>query len=161
IRELNSAGVPVRAMTRNPDSANLPPQIEVMRGDLCLPETLERCLEGIDAVFLVWAAPPSAVGPAMEQLAKHARRIVFLSAPLKTPHPLFQQANPMRSMFERIERGIEDSGLEWTYLRPGMFAANALGWWAPQIRRSDTVHWPFAALPTAPIHEQDIAAVAA
>jgi len=148
-------------MTRNPDTANLPPQTEVMRGDLCLPETLDHCLDGVDTVFLVWAAPPAAVASAVERFERHARRIVFLSAPLKTPHPLFQQPNPQRVMFEQIEKRIEDSGLEWTYLRPGMFALNALGWWAPQIRRGDTVRWPFAALPTAPIHERDIAAVAA
>ena len=43
---------------------------------------------------------------------------------------------------------------------PGMFAANALTWWAPQIRAADVVRWPYAAAPTAPIHERDIAAVA-
>src|SRR5262249_57788490 len=33
-------------------------------------------------------------------------------------------------------------------------------WWAPQIRAGDVVRWPYAAAPTAPIHERDIAAVA-
>ena len=41
-----------------------------------------------------------------------------------------------------------------------MFAANALGWWAPQIRAGDVVRWPYLAAPTAPIDERDIAAVA-
>ena len=42
-----------------------------------------------------------------------------------------------------------------------MFAANALSWWAPQIRAgADVVRWPHVAAPTAPIHERDIAAVA-
>src|SRR5262249_11235509 len=41
-----------------------------------------------------------------------------------------------------------------------MFAANARTWWAPQIRAGDVVRWPYAAAPTAPIHERDIAAVA-
>jgi hypothetical protein len=51
--------------------------------------------------------------------------------PLKTEHPFFQQPNPGRIIGERIERLIETSGLRWTFLRPGMFAANALSWWAP------------------------------
>jgi uncharacterized protein YbjT (DUF2867 family) len=161
VAELKTAGAQVRAMTRNPDAAGFPPEVEVMRGDLSFPEMLDRCLDGIDAVFLVWTAPPAAVAPALDRFAKHVRRIVFLSAPLKTPHPLFQQPNPQRVMFEHIEQLIEASGLEWTFLRPGMFAANALGWWASQIRRSDIVRWPYAELPTAPIHERDIAAVAA
>ena len=43
-----------------------------------------------------------------------------------------------------------------------MFAANALAWWAPGIRAGfDEVRWPYIAASTAPIHERDIAAVAA
>jgi uncharacterized protein YbjT (DUF2867 family) len=150
----------VRAMARNPDAARLPPQVEVVRGDLTLPDTLDACFHGIDAVFLVWTAPAAAVAPALERITKHARRIVYLSAPLKTAHPLFQQPNPLRTMFEQIERLIETSGLQWTFLRPGMFAANALSWWAPQIRAGDVVRWPYLAAPTAPIDERDIAEVA-
>ena len=107
-------------------------------------------------MFLVWTAPAVAVGPALERIVRHARRIVLLSTPIKTAHPLFQQLNPLRVMFEQIEA----SGLQWTFLRPGMFAANALSWWAPQIRAGDVVRWPHLGAPTAPIDERDIAAVA-
>jgi uncharacterized protein YbjT (DUF2867 family) len=160
LSQLPATGVPVRALVRNPDAAGLPPHVDVVRGDLTLPETLDGCLDGIDAVFLVWTAPPATVAPALERIARHARRIVILSAPLKTPHPLFQQPNPLRALGEQIERVIENSGLEWTFLRPGMFAANSLLWWAPQIRAGDVVRWPHLAAPTAPIDERDIAAVA-
>jgi uncharacterized protein YbjT (DUF2867 family) len=150
----------IRAITRNPDAAVLPPQVEVLRGDLTVPETLDRCLGDIDTVFLLWTAPPAAVAAALDRIVRRTRRIVFLSAPLKTAHPFFQQPNPRRVMFEQIERRIETSGLEWTFLRPGMFAANALGWWAAQIRNGDVVRWPYAEVSTAPIHERDIAAIA-
>ena len=150
----------VRVLVRKPGVIHFPPHVEVARGDLTLPETLGPCLDGIDTVFLVWTAPAAAVAPALQRIVKHARRIVFLSAPLKTPHPLFQQPNPLRAMFEQIERLIETSGLKWTFLRPGMFAANALSWWAPQIRVGDVVRWPHLGAPTAPIDERDIAAVA-
>jgi uncharacterized protein YbjT (DUF2867 family) len=46
-------------------------------------------------------------------------------------------------------------------LRPGMFASNALHWWAPQIQRGDTVRWVFGSAETAPIDERDVGAVAA
>ena len=160
LSQLTVTGAQVRALARNPDAARLPPQVEVVRGDLTVPESLDTCLDGIDTVFLVWTAPPAAVAPALERIARHARRIVFLSAPLKTPHPLFQQPNPSRKLGEQIERLIVASGLQWTFLRPGMFAGNALGWWAPQIRAGDVVRWPHLAAPTAPIDERDIAAVA-
>ena len=160
VSRLQVTGAQVRALVRNPDAARFPPLVEVVRGDLTLPETLDACLEGIDTVFLVWVAPPAALAPALERIVKHAQRIVLLSAPFKTPHPFFQQPNPARKIGEQIERLIESSGLQWTFLRPGMFARNALGWWAPQIRAGDLVRWPHLSAPTAPIDECDIAAVA-
>jgi uncharacterized protein YbjT (DUF2867 family) len=64
-------------------------------------------------------------------------------------------------MHAEIERLIETSGLQWTFLRPGMLAANALIWWASQIRAgAEVIRWPYVSVPTAPIHELDIAAVA-
>jgi uncharacterized protein YbjT (DUF2867 family) len=41
-----------------------------------------------------------------------------------------------------------------------MFAANARGWWGEQIRAGHIVRWPHLSVPTAPIDERDIAAVA-
>src|SRR5258708_33487105 len=64
------------------------------------------------------------------------RRIVFLSSPYKTARPFFQkpQPNAFAQLHAEIERLIEMSGRQWTFLRPGMFAANVLWWWAQQIR---------------------------
>jgi uncharacterized protein YbjT (DUF2867 family) len=151
----------VRALTRNPEAADLPPEVEVVRGDLTAPESLDRGLDGVETVFLVWTAQADAVPAAVERIARHARRIVFLSSPYQTPHPFFQQPNPLAALHAEIERLIKASGLRWTFLRPGMFAVNTLTWWAPQIRAGDVVRWPYADAPTAPIHERDLAEVAA
>ncbi len=160
VEGLGQTGTRVRAMTRSPDTARVPPGVEVVQGDLTVPETLDRCVDGVDAVFLVWTAPQSTSDAALERIAKRARRIVFLSAPLKTPHPFFQQPNPARTLGLHLEALIERSGLEWTMLRPGMFAANAREFWGPQVRGGDVVRWPYLEAPTAPIDERDIAAVA-
>jgi uncharacterized protein YbjT (DUF2867 family) len=160
LRELSESGQQVRALTRNPDTGGWPRRVEVVTGDLTKPETLDGCVEDVDAMFLVWTAPAAAFRPAWQRIARRVRRVVFLSAPLKTPHPFFQQPNPMREMAMEIERLIEGSELEWTFVRPGMFAANALRWWAPQIRAGDVVRWPYLSVATAPIDERDIAAVA-
>jgi len=125
VSQLVPTGVPVRALTRNPDTAGLPAAVEMVRGDLTVPESLDACLEGVGSVFLVWVAPPATAAGVLERIAKHAHRVVFLSAPLKTAHPFFQQPNPMREITLQIERLIEASGLQWTFLRPGIFAANA------------------------------------
>jgi uncharacterized protein YbjT (DUF2867 family) len=160
VEQLGAAGARFRVMARNPDAARLPPEVEVVRGDRTIPETLDPCLEGVDTVFLIWVAPPSAAAGALERIANHARRIVFLTAPLKTPHPFFQQPNPARDLAEGIERLIETSGLEWTFLRAGMFAGNARHFWGAQIRTGDVVRWPYLDAPTAPTDERDLAAVA-
>jgi uncharacterized protein YbjT (DUF2867 family) len=147
-------------MTRNPNTARLPPQVDVVEGDLTIPDTLSRCLDDVHTVFLVWTAPRESADAALERVANRARRIVFLSAPLKTPHPFFQQPNSSRDLALHIEQLIEKSGLEWTFVRPGMFAANSRHFWGPQIRDGSTVRWPYLNAPTAPIDERDIATVA-
>jgi uncharacterized protein YbjT (DUF2867 family) len=146
-------------MTRKARATRLPAQVELVQGDLTSPETLEPALNGVDTLFLVWTAPPAAFPEILERIARRVRRIVYLSAPLKTPHPFFQQPNATRVVAEQIERSIEASGLEWTFLRPGMFACNAPHWWGQQLRASDLIRWPYLDVPTAPIDPRDIAAI--
>ncbi|MFJ7629246.1 NAD(P)H-binding protein [Streptomyces sp. NPDC097595] len=162
ISELLDAGVPVRALIRRPEAAaTLPPEVEVFAGDLTVPESLDPALQGVDTVFLVWTAPSRTAEAVVGRLAAHVRRVVFLSSPHQTPHPLFQQPNPMAVLHADIERLIAATGLERTILRPGMFASNALAWWAPAIRAGRLVRWPYGAAESAPVDDRDIAAVAA
>src|SRR5437016_377400 len=84
VDQLLARGEHVRAMTRNPESTRFPHEVELVRGDITVPETLDSCLDGMDAVFLVWTAGPATVAPALERIARNARRIVFLSSPHKT-----------------------------------------------------------------------------
>jgi len=165
VDELLRAGAAVRALTRRPEHASLPAGVEVVAGDLTVPTSLDAALEGAAAVFLVWTAAPATAPAVVGRLAAHPspspRRVVYLSSPHQTPHPFFQQPNPLRGLHAEIERLLAATGLETVVLRPGMFASNALHWWAPQIRAGDVVHWPYAAAETAPIDERDIAAVAA
>ena len=160
VSQLLETGARVRALTRNPDAADLPADVEVVRGDLTIPETLISALADVAAIFLVWTAPIVTAAAAVDLLARNAERIVLLSAPHRTPHPFFQQPNPLAVMYAELESLIERSSLASTFVRPGMFAANSLSWWLPQIRAGDVVRWPYADAPTAPIHERDIAAVA-
>src|SRR5262245_42820798 len=159
---LIDAGVPVRALTRRSEAAaTLPANVDVVTGDLTVPESLDAGLRGVGAVFLVWTAPPASAPAVAERLATYARRVVFLSSPHQTPHPFFQQPNPMAVLHAEIERLIAAAGLESTFIRPGMFATNALFWWAPSIRADGVVRWPYGAAETAPVDERDVAAVVA
>src|SRR3954469_2005629 len=159
---LVDAGVPVRALTHRSEAVEtLPADVEVVTGDLTVPESLDAALHGVGAVFLVWTAPPATAAAVVERLASSARRVVFLSSPHQTPHPFFQQPNPMAMLHADIERLIAAAGLESTIIRPGMFASNALLWWATAIRANGVVRWPYGDAETAPVDDRDVAAVAA
>jgi uncharacterized protein YbjT (DUF2867 family) len=157
VSQLLGTGAAVRALTRNPDSAGLPDGVDVMRADLSVPYTLDECLNGVDAVFLVWPGLTADLAPAALDAVNHARRIVFLSS-LTVREDLEQQTDPITAFHADIEHLIEQSGREWTFLRCGMFATNTLGW-ARQIRAGGVVREPFGAAARSPIHERDIAAV--
>lgn len=161
VAELVAAGVPVRALTRNPAAAALPPNVEIVAGDFTKPESLDPALQGVSTVFLLWTAPPATTAAVVDRLAAQPRRVVFLSSPHQTPHPFFQQPNPMARLHAAIERLIAAAGLESTYIRPGMFCSNATFWWGPALRDGNVVRWPYGAVETAPIDERDVAAVVA
>jgi len=60
-----------------------------------------------------------------------------------------------------VERAVEESGLEWTHVRPGEFAYNKVSLWGPSIRAERVVRYPNPdRSQTCPVHEKDIAAVA-
>jgi uncharacterized protein YbjT (DUF2867 family) len=161
VDQLLAAGVAVRAVVRRPEETALPESVDVVVGDLTLPESLDAALRDVRSVFLVWTAAPDTVSAVVERLAAAAPRVVVLSSPHRTPHPFFQQPNPMAVMHADIEQQLVGAGLSSTFIRPGMFASGAQLWWAEMIRRDGVVRWPYGAAETAPIDERDIAAVAA
>jgi uncharacterized protein YbjT (DUF2867 family) len=160
VEALRQAGASVRALARRPAAAGLPADVEVIAGDLTAPESLEPALDGIDTAFLLWTAPPATAEAVVGRVAARARRVVLLSSPHQTPHPFFQQPNPLALFHAELDRLVAGAGVEWTILRPGMFASNAIGWWAEMMRQGDVVRWPHGQAETAPIDERDIAAVA-
>ena len=154
--QLRQRNLPVRVVSRGLNPAEGPPGAEVARADLADPASLEPHLAGAQALFLVWPFTSSEVTAGLapkvaEIAARHARRVVYLSAQPAADQP--------GSFWALVERAIEGSGASWTFLRPTGFAANTL-MWADQIRSGDVVQWPFGAAARALIDERDIAAVA-
>lgn len=161
VSELRRAGAPVRALSRQPATGALTQGVESVAGDLTVPESLDAALRDVRVVFLVWIAGPSSMPEVVARFARSVERVVFLSSPHQTPHPFFQQPNAMGTLHADIEHALAAAGLAPTIIRPGMLSANAVEWWADEIRAGDVVRWPYAAAETAPIDERDIAAVAA
>jgi len=74
VDQLLDAGVPVRVlMRRSEGSAMLPATVEVVPGDLTVPESLDAALRGVEVVFLVWTVPPATAAAVVERLAMYAR----------------------------------------------------------------------------------------
>jgi uncharacterized protein YbjT (DUF2867 family) len=152
VDQLLTAGQKVRAVTRDPATARLPGGVDVVRADLDEPGSLQPVLAGADRLYLF---PRPDTARAVAELAHRAgvRRIVTLSSALAEQEP----EDEMHHL--AVERAVESVDVEWTHLRPGMFAANLLGW-ADSIRTEGVVREPVAAAAQAPVHESDIAAVA-
>jgi uncharacterized protein YbjT (DUF2867 family) len=149
VAQLRDAGRPVRAVTREPDAAGFPADVETARGDLSVPATIAASLDGVGAAFLLWPLHSGKRLPAVLDVMSKVRRLVFLGTGGLPDLP-----------FEEQERLVHGRAAESTVLRPSTFAVNTL-WWADQIRAGDVVRGAYGALPMALIHEADIAAVAA
>ncbi|GIF16269.1 NAD(P)H-binding protein [Actinoplanes teichomyceticus] len=152
VAELVNTGHRVRALTRTPSAANLPDGVEVVGGDLTDPRSLEPSLHGVERMYLF---PVGRTARDVVAAAERAgvRRVVVLSGALA-------DTDLSEDGYLAVERAVEESGLEWTHVRPGEFAANWLDW-APAIKEARVVRRPYRAAVTQPTHEADIAAVAA
>jgi uncharacterized protein YbjT (DUF2867 family) len=154
VNQLAEAGVHVRAVTRRPDSAQFPVDVEVVR-------SAAAGIDGASAVFLNSRALGDELATVVE-LARRAgvRRLVALSA-INADDDFSRQPSRFRGdRNKEVEQHAVDSGLEWVSLRPTVFATNFIGMWAPQIRAGDVVSGPYASASTAPIVDADISGVA-
>jgi uncharacterized protein YbjT (DUF2867 family) len=155
VTQLAASGVEVRAVTRNPDGAALPPGVSVYRSAL-------DALPGSDAVFLNSRALGDRLHATVEVArAAGVQRLVALSA-INADDDFARQPSRVRGdRNKEVDELAAGSGLEWVSLRPSVFASNFAGMWAGQIRAGDVVSGPYATASTAPIADEDISAVAA
>ncbi|WP_433226500.1 NAD(P)H-binding protein [Actinomadura formosensis] len=146
---LVKAGVQVRALTRDPGRAKLP-GAEVVQGDLTKPESVP--FDGVDRMFLF--PEPSTAKEIVERAGQAGvQRIVVLSSGAVT-------GGFDTTFHPPVEHAVEESGLEWTHLRPGEFAANKLSLWGPSIRAEGVVRDANPDAGWFPVHERDVADVA-
>ncbi|WP_158882801.1 NAD(P)H-binding protein [Amycolatopsis anabasis] len=150
VAHLLRRGQRVRALSRKPDRAGLPAEVEVVSGDLTAPDTLGAAFDGVTGVHLLTVGGDDyatlRTGPEIAELAVRAavRHVTILWNGEVGP----------------VERAVADAGLAWTRLQPVDFMSNALAW-ADSIRAEGLVEAPFGSVPNAVIHEDDLGAVAA
>ncbi|MGH7859590.1 MAG: SDR family oxidoreductase [Candidatus Binatia bacterium] len=159
VSQLLPTGEVVRALSRDPDRARLPAGVEVRVADLGKPETIPAVLEGVDRVFLLVHIPGDPVQAAnfiRAATASDVRHVVLLSS-LSVESDAAK--DPIAEFHRAAERAVRESGLSWTFLRPGTFMSNTLVW-AESIRSEGAVRNLGGNFAAAPIDELDVAAVA-
>ena len=148
VAALLSAGERVRALTRNPRESALPPEVEVVRGDLTDPATVP--FDGITGVHLLTVGGDDyatlTTGAELVKRAEDAgvRRVAVL----------------WNGDIGPVEEAVAASSLEWTRLQPTDFMGNTLHL-APSIRAEGRVREAFPDVLVAPVHEADVGAVSA
>ena len=136
----------VRALTIDPERAALPAGVEVVRGSVSQPRTLEAALEGVERLYL--APHPETAGRVVAAARRAGvRRVVDLSG-------------EPESWWGAVALAVEAGGVPWTHLWPWDFMENAL-LWSAQVRAAGFVREPWPDATSAPVAMDDIAAVAA
>ncbi|MCX5384907.1 NAD(P)H-binding protein [Streptomyces sp. NBC_00083] len=153
---LREQGITVRAASASPDKLVVPDGVERVVCDLDDPATFPAALTGVESVFL-YANPQHIEAFLAEAKAAGVQHIVLLSS--SSVLEPGADTNAIAAMHSAVERGLERSGIQSTFLRPGGFAGNALGWsWA--AKSTGTVDLPYPETQASPIHEADIAEAA-
>ncbi len=157
---LAAAGVPARALVRNPDRIDLP--IEAVPADLRRADTLAAALHGVERLLLLTPHVPDQdlleVAAVDAAVAAGVRRIVKVSGGPATLGPNGTTATGTAHW--RSEQRIERSGLEFAFLRPSFFMQNLLDTTAPAVSTTGVLGAPFGDAPIAMIDARDIAACA-
>jgi uncharacterized protein YbjT (DUF2867 family) len=134
LAHLQGRGVEIRALTRSPDTAQLPSGVTAVRGDLADPDSLRAALQGVSTVFLLAPNVADELTQAMQALtvAREAgiKGIVYLSvfkgdAYADVPHFAGK---------ETVERMIAALDLPATVLRPAYFIQNDLRMKEPLLK---------------------------
>ncbi|MGF6887988.1 uncharacterized protein YbjT (DUF2867 family) [Nocardia sp. GAS34] len=153
---LLAAGEQVRAVSRDP-KADFGSGVQVAVADLERPETLPEALAGADTVFL-YATLDGGADFVKAAESAGVRHVALLSS-VSVVGPDAEH-NPIGRLHRTVELALERSSLDWTFVRPGIFATNIPWWWGAQIRTEGVVRLPYPNAHTAPVPERDIAALA-
>ena len=162
VEELVRRGAQTRAMVRTEERATglAARGVDAVVADFERPESLPEALDGVDRVFLMSRDDPRQPlmeGALIEAAARAGvERIVKLSASGAGPD------NPVALMrrHAQAERTLEDSGLEYTVLRPQLYMQNFLRF-GPSIAAEGRFTAPMGERRFALVDVRDVARVAA
>ena len=155
---VQATGQSLRVLVRDEKKvARLDPCIERAVGDLNDSASLLSAMHGVERVFLVTFEMQQDVNVIETAKRVGVKHIVKLSTLEATDHKI----KVGKWHYEREEL-IRASGLDWTFLRPGMFMSNSIEWWSETIKGQGSVFFPGGKKgKVAPVDPRDVAKVAA
>jgi uncharacterized protein YbjT (DUF2867 family) len=158
------AGRTVRAMTRQPGTDRLPGEVEVVQGDFERPVTWRAALAGVRSVYLYpfttdYGFIDEAVKAGVIRFVVHSAAAAGFAPRTGGGGALGRHLTEEREAHRGVELLVEAAGAEWTHVRPGLLAANALRW-ADRIRNERVVREPYGLAGYPLVHEADVADVA-
>jgi uncharacterized protein YbjT (DUF2867 family) len=162
IRLLDSAGAPVRVLTRSGEvPAGFPGSVEQVTGDLAKPDTLDVAMKGVSSVFLL-------CGTAHDEAA-WLRNGIHAAARAGAGHvvksSILGSSSGSQARFIRhhgdTDAHLAASGVPYTILRPNMYMHNVTSGWPPSIGPDGAYYAPAGDARISTIDARDVAAVAA
>lgn len=161
VKQLLTDGARMRVITRDEKKvSHLAASVERVIGDRHDPSKIRQALQGVDKVFLlpVLLDKNHDADRLLIEAAKQAG--VQLIVQISSGAVRMETKGGIGGLHREIEQLVEDSGIAWTFLRPGGFMSNTLQW-AATIKSQSKVFNPTGEGKTAPISPHDIAVVAA
>lgn len=164
-RLLLGAGVGVRALVRDAAKAAMLFDLgaELAVGDLADPVSLGVAMDGIDRVLIVSVQDlrqaelqGNAVQAAVGARVSHIVKVSGIGPSISPGGPA-----EIGRQHWRTEHEIEETGVPFTFLRPGFFMQNLLATAAPMVSRTGVLAAPMGSTPIAMVDARDIAAAAA
>lgn len=160
VKQLVAKGAPVRVITRHEKNvSHLDPAVERVIGDRHDRAVVRQATQGVDQVFMlaILFDKNHEADRLLIEEAKQAgagQMVMISSATVRI------ETNMIGRLHREKEALIEQSGIPWTFLRPGGFMSNSLQW-AETIKSQSKVFNPTGKGKTSPISPYDIAGVAA
>jgi uncharacterized protein YbjT (DUF2867 family) len=161
LAEVLKSGKPVKAMFRSKeDAVKSPVGAQAVIADFADKASLERSLEGVDAVYLVCSPVPDLVrleGNMVDACRETGVRHLVLNSALGAED--YPKSFP--SWHRQVEDQLKASGLDYTILRPNSFMQNIVAYYAPTIRSQSAFYATMGSARISFIDVRDIAAAAA
>lgn len=159
VGQLLDDGYDVRITTREPENAGFPKSVELVGGNFSSGDLPSGVLDDVTRAFVFPAL--GGIDGFLDLLVRsEIEQLVLLSSLSAAGEHERDHGSVSNVHHLAIEEAVAATGIPTTVLRPGDLANNLL-YWAYSIKTSGTVYGPYANSAQAPIHEADVAAVAA